>query len=246
VGDLLGATPRRVEETDSHMKKKTSTPTTTHKAKVMLIDDHPIMREGMAQCINHEADMAVCAEAGTAHEALAAIARTKPDIAIVDLSLGESHGLELIKDINAQHPKLAMLVFSMHDESLYAERVLHAGARGYVMKQTPPQTVLCAIRQVLAGEVYLSAEMTRRLMNSVARTERAKKAVAPVERLSDREYEVFDLIGRGYTTKEIAHRLRLSYKTVASHRENIRHKLGFPNSAALLRQAIQCVRDGGA
>lgn len=228
------------------MKDKPSTRTTTPKAKVLLIDDHPIMREGLARRINHEADMAVCAEAGTAVEALAAIARTKPDIAIVDISLGESHGLELIKDISARHPKLAMLVFSMHDESLYAERVLHAGARGYVMKQTPSQTLLCAIRQVLAGAVYLSAEMTRRLMDNVARMKPAMKAAPPAERLTDREYEIFDQMGRGYSTKEIAARLRLSPKTIASHRENIRRKLGFSNSAALLRQAMHCVRDGGA
>jgi DNA-binding NarL/FixJ family response regulator len=228
------------------MKRKTSTQTSSPKAKVLLIDDHPIMREGMAIRINHEADMAVCAEVGTAHEALAVIAQVKPDIAIVDISLGESHGLELIKDIKIQYPKLAMLVFSMHDESLYAERVLRAGARGYVMKQTPPQAVLGAIRQVLAGEIYLSAEMTRKMVDSMARTEPAKKAVTPVERLSDREYEVFELFGRGYTTKEIAQRLRVSHKTIASHRENIRNKLGFPNSAAMLRQAMQCVRDGGA
>ncbi len=228
------------------MKKKTPSRTTTQKVKVLLIDDHPIMREGLARRINYEADMAVCAEAGTAHEAIAAIARTKPDIAIVDISLGESHGLELIKDIKAQYPKLAMLVFSMHDESLYAERVLHAGARGYVMKQTPSQTLLGAIRQVLAGEVYLSAEMTRRLVDGIVHTERAKKTVAPAERLSDREYEVFDLIGHGYCTMEIAQRLRVSPKTVASHRERIRLKLGLPSSAVLLRHAIQSARDGGA
>jgi DNA-binding NarL/FixJ family response regulator len=227
------------------MKNKTTSRATTEKAKVLLIDDHPIMREGLVRRIDNEADMIVCAEAGTAHEVLGAIARTKPDIAIVDISLGESHGLEVIKDIKAQYPKLAMLVFSMHDEALYAERALHAGARGYVMKQTPSETLLVAIRKVLAGEVYLSAEMTRRLMEGMVHAERAKKAVALTERLSDREYEIFSLIGRGYQTMEIAHRLRLSPKTVSSHRENIRRKLGLATSAALLRHAIQCARDGG-
>ena len=228
------------------MKNKTASRTAVPKAKVLLIDDHPIMREGLARRINHEADMEVCAEAGTAHEALEAVAQTKPDIAIVDISLGESHGLELIKDIKARYPKLAMLAFSMHDESLYAERILHAGARGYVMKQTPPPAVLGAIRQVLAGEVYLSAEMTRRLVDDMVRPQRSKKAATPAERLTDREYEIFDLIGRGYQTTEIAHRLRLSPKTISSHRENIRRKLGLATSAALLRQAIQCAHDSGA
>ena len=228
------------------MKTKTRSPAAVEKAKVLLIDDHPIMREGLGRRINHEADMAVCAEAGTAHEALEAIAQAKPDIAIVDISLGDAHGLELIKDIKARYPRLAMLVFSMFDESLYAERVLHAGARGYVMKQTRPDTLLGAIRNVLAGEVYLSEEMTRKLVDGIVHAERAKKAVAPAERLSDREYEIFELMGRGYSTKEIAQQLRLSPKTISSHRENIRQKLGLPNSAALLRQAMQCVRDGGA
>jgi DNA-binding NarL/FixJ family response regulator len=228
------------------MKNKTALPATIQKTRVLLIDDHPIMREGLARRINHEADMAVCADVGSAREALDAIARTKPDIAVVDISLGESHGLELIKDIKVQYPKLAMLVFSMHDEALLAERALYAGARGYVMKQTPPETLLNAIRQVLAGEIYLSAQMTRRMMDSMVRPERMKKAVAPAARLSDREYEIFDLIGQGYQTMEIAQQLRLSPKTVSSHRERIRQKLGLSSGAMLLRQAIQCARDGHA
>jgi len=228
------------------MKKKTLSPIHIQKTKVLLIDDHPIMREGLAQRINHEPDMTVCAEAGTAPEALEAIARAKPDIAIVDISLRETHGLELIKDIKAQHPKLAMLVFSMHDESLYAERAVRAGARGYVMKQEPPPVLLDAIRRAMAGDVCLSAEMTRKLLGSMVDRQPAKKAVAPAERLSDREYEVFDLIGQGFGTREIAQRLRLSPKTVSSHRENIKQKLGLPSGAALLRHAIQCVRDGHA
>ena len=241
----MHGTAELIGETDSHMKNKTVSQTTI-KTKVMLIDDHPIMREGLARRINHETDMAVCAEVGTAAEALGAIARTKPDIAVVDISLGESHGLELIKDIKVQYPKLAMLVFSMHDESLLAERALYAGARGYVMKQSSPETLLCAIRQVMAGDVYLSPEMTRRLVSSMVRPEREKKAIAPAARLTDREYEIFELIGQGYQTMEIAHRLRLSPKTVFSHRERIRQKLGLSSSAVLLRQAIQSARDGRA
>jgi DNA-binding NarL/FixJ family response regulator len=228
------------------MKTKPPSRGSVEKSRVLLIDDHPIMREGLARRIDHEADLTVCAEAGNAHEALDAIGRAKPDIAIVDISLGDSHGLELIKDIKVRYPKLPMLVFSMFDESLYAERVLHAGARGYLMKHTPSNTLVAAIRRVLAGEVYLSAEMTEKLVGGLIRREPDKKGVSPVELLSDREYEIFELIGRGFTTKEIAQQLRLSPKTVSSHRENIRLKLNLPNSAMLLRQAMQCVRDGGA
>jgi len=226
------------------MKKQARVPPPVRKTKVLLIDDHPIMRAGLAERINHEADMEVCGEAGTAIEAMEAIGRTNPDVAIVDISLGDSHGLGLIKDIRIRYPTLAMLVFSMHDESLYAERALHAGARGYVMKQEASQTVLNAIRRVLLGDIHLSAEMTRKLLGGIAGGRQVTRAATVADQLSDREYEVFELIGRGFGTMEIARILRLSAKTISAHRQHIKQKLGLPDGAALLRHAIRWISDG--
>jgi DNA-binding NarL/FixJ family response regulator len=226
------------------MKKQAQLPRPVRKTKVLLIDDHPILRAGLAERINHEADMEICAEAGTAFEAMQAIAQTNPDVAIVDISLEDSHGLGLIKDIKIQYPKLAMLVFSMHDENLYAERALHAGARGYVMKQEAPQTVLNAIRRVLLGDIHLSADMTRKLLGNIAGGRQVTQAATVADELSDREYEVFELIGRGFGTMEIARMLHLSAKTISAHRQHIKQKLGIPDGAALLRLAIQCITDG--
>ena len=226
------------------MKKQARVPPPVRKTKVLLIDDHPIMRAGLAERINHEADMEVCGEAGTAIEAMEAIGRTNPDVAIVDISLGDSHGLGLIKDIRIRYPTLAMLVFSMHDESLYAERALHAGARGYVMKREAPRTLLEAIRHVLQGDIFLSTEMTRKLLGGIAGGRQPTRAATVADQLSDREYEVFELIGRGFGTMEIARMLRLSAKTISAHRQHIKQKLGLPDGAALLRHAIRCISDG--
>ena len=226
------------------MKKQAQQPPSVRKTKVLLIDDHPILRSGLAERINHEADMEVCAEAGTAFEAMELIGRTNPDVAVVDISLGDSHGLGLIKDIKIRYPKLVMLVFSMHDEALYAERALHAGARGYVMKQEAPQTVINAIRRVLLGDIYLSADMTRKLLGNIASGRQVTQAATVADQLSDREYEVFELIGRGFGTTEIARMLHLSAKTISAHRQHIKQKLGLPDGAALLRHAIRCISDG--
>jgi DNA-binding NarL/FixJ family response regulator len=225
------------------MKKQSRVPPRAQKTKVLLIDDHPIMRAGLAERINHEADMEVCGEAGSAFEAMQAIGSKTPDVAIVDISLGDSHGLGLIKDIRIRYPKLAMLVFSMHDEALYAERALHAGARGYVMKQEAPQNLLNAIRRVLLGDIYLSEEMTRKLLGGIAGGREVKRAATAADQLSDREYEVFELIGRGFGTTEIARMLHLSAKTVSAHRQHIKQKLGLADGGALLRHAIRCISD---
>jgi len=216
------------------------------KSRIFIVDDHTMFREGLRQLIESDPEFKVCGDAASAEEGMTGIRETKPDLVIVDISLSGTSGIDLIKAIKKQYEELPVLVVSMHDEALYAERALHAGARGYIMKDASSATVLQAIRRVLAGGVYLSPEMTRRLVDGIARVPHAAKAVAPAERLSDREYEIFDLIGRGYSTMEIAGRLRLSHKTIASHRENIRRKLGLPNSAALLRYAMQCSRDSGA
>ncbi len=209
--------------------------------RVLLVDDHPVLRMGLAERINHEADLCVCGEADTAREAIGAVSRQRPDVAVVDISLPDAHGLELIKDLHTLHPRLPLLVFSMHDEALYAERALQAGARGYLMKREPPQALMAAIRQVLNGEIYLSPNMTRRLLGRLAGAGPAPTG-SSLPDLSDRECEVLELLGEGFSTREIAARLHLSSKTVSSHRENIKRKLQLNSGAALLRYAIHAAR----
>jgi DNA-binding NarL/FixJ family response regulator len=182
----------------------------------VVVDDHPTMREGMARVIDETGDLIVCAQAESIQRALELIETTPPDLAIVDITLGGQNGIELIKDLKVRHPKLPVLVHSMHDEAVYAQRSLRAGARGYLMKHEPPSKLLHAIRQVLAGEIYLSETMTRQMLHQVADSPFAK-GVSPVERLSDRELQVFERLGQGRKTKEIAHDLRLSIKTVGAN-----------------------------
>ncbi|MCG3149528.1 MAG: Oxygen regulatory protein NreC [Verrucomicrobiae bacterium] len=214
--------------------------------RVLLVDDHPIVCEGLSQKINGEVDLLVCGQAHDVHSALEAIEKLHPDIVIVDIALGTGSGVELIKDIKVRHPKLPTLVLSMHDEALYAERSLHAGAKGYVMKQEDPECLLRAIRRVLHGEVYLSDKVKDAIVNRLGGALPEGKITTFVEQLSDRELEVFQLIGNGYVTHEIADRLHLSVKTVASHRENIKKKLTLPTSEDLLRLAIHWQRHSEA
>jgi len=217
---------------------------TRKKFRVVVVDDHPIIRRGLADLINQEDDLEVCAEATDAHQALEMIASLKPDIAVVDISLKEINGIELIKHIKTRHPKLPTLVLSMHDETLYAERALRAGARGYVMKQEPPETVISSIRKVLAGEIYVSEKMSSRLIARMA-DGRANGTGSPLEHLSDRELEVFQLIGQGLRTRQIAERLCLSIKTIESYREHIKDKLDLENSTELFQHALQWVQSQG-
>jgi DNA-binding NarL/FixJ family response regulator len=212
------------------------------KARVLLVDDHPIVRQGLAQLINASADLAVCAEASTGREALDLVDSAKPDIVIVDISLEDRNGVELIKDIVARREGLACVALSMYDEAMYALRVLRAGGRGYVMKQEVPKKVLAAIRQVLAGHVYLSEKMSTRLVDQLVQTGSSESP--PTSELSDRELEVLTLIGRGQSTREIAEKLFLSVKTVEAHRERIKEKLKLKNGAELLRYAMQFTLDG--
>ena len=198
---------------------------TNDKRQVLLVDDHPIVCEGLAQKINGEPDLMVCGQARDAHAALEAIEKLRPDIAVVDIALGDTSGIELIKDIKVRHPKLPTLVLSMHDEALYAERSLHAGAKGYVMKQEEPEVLLRAIRQILCGQVYLSDKVRDAIVNRLGGNLAEGKITTLAQQLSDRELQVFQMIGDGYATHEIADRLHLSVKTVASHRENIKKKL---------------------
>jgi len=206
--------------------------------RLLIVDDHPMMRTGLAQLIDNEDDLKVCAEADTAGQALNAVARQPFDLALVDISLPDKNGLELIKDIRALKPDLPILVVSMHDEMIYAERVLRAGARGYIMKQEGGQKFLLAIRQVLAGKVFVSEKMSARILETFS-GKQPEVSDSPVKRLSDREFEVFQLIGQGIGTREIAGLLHLSVKTVEVHRANIKEKLQLTTATELIRYAVR-------
>ncbi len=204
---------------------------------VVIVDDHPVVREGLAALIDREPDLEVCGGAGSAEGALAAIRELRPRLAVVDLSLGGRSGLELVAALRTACPDMPVLVLSVHDELLYAERCLHGGARGYVMKQEKIGEILAAIRQLLAGKVYLSDRMTGRLLEAVAGGH-AASPIVPMATLSNREREVFLLIGRGLGTSEIAGRLNLSVKTIESHRSSIKQKLNLKTGTELVRCAV--------
>jgi DNA-binding NarL/FixJ family response regulator len=208
------------------------------KKRILIVDDHPMMRQGLAQLITSEPDLMVCCEADTAGQALDLAAAQKPDLALVDISLPDKNGLELIKDIHVLCPKVLILVVSMHDESLYAERVLRAGARGYIMKQEGGKKLVDAIRQVLSGRIYVSEKMSARILE-IFSGRRSENAGSSVERLSDREFEVFQLISEGKGTREIAGHLHLSVKTVEVHRANIKEKLKVNTATDLIRYAVR-------
>lgn len=209
--------------------------------KVFVVDDHPIIRQGLAQLIRQEPDMAYAGEAEDAVEALRAIETIRPDIAIIDVSLKSSSGIDLIKDLRIRMPDLPLLVLSMHDESFYAERVLRAGARGYIMKEEAAEKVVLAIRKILAGEICLSDKMAASMLSKLV-DGRSGSAAFPIERLSDRELEVFELIGHGMGTRQIANKLHLSIKTIESHRANLKVKLQAKSATELLRHAINWVQ----
>jgi DNA-binding NarL/FixJ family response regulator len=214
------------------------------KAKVVIVDDHAVVREGLAELINDQPDLVTCGEAQSPPQALKVIADTNPDVVVIDISLIGGDGIELCRQLREKWPDLAILVLSMHDESLYAERVLRAGAMGYVMKQEPQQTVMAAIRRVLAGETYLSEKMASKLLRSL-RGSRSPADAAPLQRLSDRELQIFRLIGEGRSVKDIAEALFLSPKTVETHKDHIKQKLNLESSNDLLRYAIEArVTDG--
>jgi DNA-binding NarL/FixJ family response regulator len=206
--------------------------------KILIVDDHPLVREGLAGRIARHPQLSVCGEAADPAEALEQVKLTQPDLVIIDLALKNGHGLNLIKEIKSRFPRVKMLVSSMYDEGLYAERCLRAGALGYIHKQEMSDKVLEAIHQVLSGRVYLSAAMTERLVHlNVGGWKDAGRS--PVERLSDRELQVFEMIGKGLTTRQIATKLFVSVKTVETHRENIKSKLNLETSAELSRHAVR-------
>jgi DNA-binding NarL/FixJ family response regulator len=206
--------------------------------RVLIVDDHPMMRQGLAQLIDNEPDLKVCAEADNAAQALDVMVGQTLDLVLLDISLPDKNGLELIKDIHAVKAELPILIVSMHDEALYAERVLRAGARGYIMKQEGGKKLLQAIRQVLMGQIYVSEKMSARILE-IFSGRRPEASTSPVQRLSDREFEVFQLIGQGKGTKEIAQHLNLSVKTVEVHRAKIKEKLNVLTATDLVRYAVR-------
>ncbi|HWD93563.1 MAG TPA: response regulator transcription factor [Verrucomicrobiae bacterium] len=206
--------------------------------RVLIVDDHPMMRQGLAQLIDNEPDLKVAAEADTGGQGLDIVVGQKLDLALIDISLPDKNGLELIKDIHTLKPELPVLIVSMHDEALYAERVLRAGARGYIMKQEGGKKLLHAIRHVLTGQIYVSEKMSARILEAFS-GHRPEESASPVARLSDREFEVFQLIGQGKGTKEIAQHLNLSVKTVEVHRAKIKEKLSLLTATDLVRYAVR-------
>jgi len=211
------------------------------KRRVLIIDDHPIMRQGLQQCLEQEQDLSVCGQLESGNNAISRIQDTNPDLLIVDISLPDENGISLLKRVRAKYPNLRSLVLSMHDETLYAERALRAGANGYVMKQQPADVLLQAIRKVLDGEVYLSDKMSSMLVNRLVGAER-KTGKIGVDRLSDRELEVFQLIGAGVKTRDIAEKLNVSVKTVETHRSRIKEKMNLPSSTELVHYAVNWVK----
>lgn len=212
-------------------------------ARIMLVDDHPLVRRGLAALISDEHNLEICGQADSAEAALGMIAESKPDLIVVDVSLPGINGVDLIKRIRSRDAKVRILVSSMHDESLFAERCLRAGANGYINKESATTEVLKAVAKVLDGQLYLSAEMTSRMLHGVIGGNTGNQS--SLETLTDRELEVFALIGKGLPTRDIADRLHLSVKTIETHRDHVRAKLGISNSTELMRHAVQWVLENG-
>ncbi|WP_081645115.1 response regulator transcription factor [Cupriavidus sp. GA3-3] len=218
------------------MPQKPSSP--GRATQILIVDDHPIIREGLSQMLNLHEDLHVCCAAGSAEEALALMA-CQPDVAVVDLSLHSNSGLDLVRMLRQHYPRLAILVLSMHDETLFAERALRAGANGYLMKLEATEHIVNAIREVLAGNVYLSAAMHDKLARALKAPQRSR--AGSIASLSEREFEVLHLIGLGFSTRQIAGKLNRSVKTIEAHQANIKEKLDIPNGKELMRFAIQWI-----
>jgi DNA-binding NarL/FixJ family response regulator len=212
--------------------------TISRKSRVFIVDDHPLVREGLTNLINGQDDLIVCGQAKDSARAIHGILKARPDVALIDISLENESGLELIKQLGSQFPHVALIVLSMHDEALYAERALRAGARGYVMKHETSKSVLASIRRVLGGGVYVSERIVNRMAIRFT-SSREARARSPVERLSDRELEIFRLLGQGRTTSQIAGDLNLSLKTVQAYCARAKEKFGVTSLTELLRAAIR-------
>ena len=216
----------------------------SQKIRIMIVDDHPLIREGLRSLITKQPDMEIIGESDDEDTALRLVRQERPDVMIIDISLKQGTGIELIKQVHAMDKRIKMIVSSMHDERLFAERALKAGALGYLNKQESSRRVLEAIRCVMEGEVYLSDQMSQHLLASLA-GRGLKRDQSPIETLSDRELQVFELVGQGLAVREIAERLHLSPKTVERYRENIKHKLNLESASKLVREATQWVLENG-
>jgi DNA-binding NarL/FixJ family response regulator len=212
-------------------------------SRILIVDDHPLFQEALGELINREPGWSVCGKAADATDAMRLVEETNPDLVIVDISLGGANGIDLIKSVSGKYPDLPMLVVSMHDESLYSERAIRAGAMGYVTKHEPPKTVKTAIQQVLAGELYLSHKMATSLIAKLIHGEGDAPKETPFQRLTEREFEVFQLLGHGKGARQIAAELNLSVATINSFRARIREKLHLKNSTELLLQAGNWIRE---
>lgn len=233
--------PSRNVTTPTHDSPSAANSSEKKKHSIVLIDDHPVTRLGIAAVVNHQPDLEVVAETDNAAHAVQLVTTKAPAVAVVDISLKTTNGIELIKNLAAAAAGVALLVVSMHDENIYAERALRAGARGYLMKQEASEKIVHAIRTVLKGEIYLSEAMRNRLLYRLV-DKKKSDAVFPIDTLSDREMEVFQLIGQGFTTRQIAERLNLSVKTIDSYREHLKQKLNLTSGAELVRHAIEWVK----
>ncbi len=222
------------------MTAKTKKAAGNERRKILLVDDHPMMREGLRQIIGNEPDLVVCGEAESAAEAVELFKSRQPELVLADITLPDKNGLELIKDLLAMDPKLSVLVISMHDENMYAERVLRAGGRGYIMKQAGGKKIMEGIRQVLSGQIYVSEKMSAKILEIFSGM-RGGASASPVENLTDREFEVFQLFGLGLGTKDIAAKLHISAKTVEVHRMNVKAKLKLKTAAELIRYTVQWI-----
>lgn len=226
------------------LSAKAATPTddsSTDTKTIFIVDDHPIMRQGLAVLIDHEKDLNVCGEAEDAAHAIDGILSKNPDLALIDISLPGKNGLELIKDLRAMDSEVLILIHSMHDESLYVERVLRAGAQGYITKDEGGSKLMEAIRKVLAGEIYVSPEMSGKILEIFSG--RRASSTNPVEALTDRQFEVFQMIGNGKSTRDIAETLTVSIKTVDAHRDHIKKKLNLRSGTELVRFAVRWVEN---
>ena len=218
------------------VKKKTKSSET--KTQILLVDDHPVVRDGLTTIINHQQDLNVCGGADDAHQALKAIGELKPAVVVVDISLKNSDGIELTKSIKAKYPKLPVVILSVHDESVYAERALRAGARAYLMKEVVSENIVNAIRMVLKGEIYVSDTISKKFLHKIA-GDKNKTDKTSIENLSDREFEIFCLIGQGRKASQIAKKLHLSVKTVETYRGRLKEKLYLDSASELLQYAIK-------
>lgn len=209
--------------------------------RIYIVDDHPLVRQGLSQVINNEADMEICGEAEDAPQAMKGVGPANPDVIIVDISLRGNNGLELIKNLKAIHENIRILVFSMHDESIYAQRALRAGAKAFVMKKESPTKVVEAIRRIITGEIYVSPSVADQVLHQIVNGPNNATSTSPIDRLTDRELEVVQLIGRGLSSREVAESLNLSVKTIESHRAHVKEKLSLRNATELVQFSVQWV-----